>query len=60
MSLGTSSSLLQTHISLISEASDGDPSHDVTGPKTDNFDQLLELLRPFANVFGLAGHDNQQ
>ena len=49
--------VIATHISLISEASDGDPSHDVTGPKTDNFDQLLELLRPFANVFGLAGHD---
>ena len=40
--------VIATHISLISEASDGDPSHDVTGPKTDNFDQLLELLRPFA------------
>jgi hypothetical protein len=49
--------VIATHISLISEASDGDPSHDVTGPKTDNFYQLLELLRPFANVFGLAGHD---
>ena len=49
--------VIATHISLISEASDGDPSHDVTGPKTDNFDQLLEVLRPFANVFGLAGHD---
>ena len=49
--------VIATHISLISEASDGDPSHDVTGPKTDNFDRLLELLRPFANVFGLAGHD---
>lgn len=49
--------VIATHISLISEASDGDPSHDVTGPHTDNFDQLLELLRPFDNVFGLAGHD---
>jgi hypothetical protein len=49
--------VIATHISLISEASDGDSSHDVTGPKTDNFDQLLELLRPFNNVFGLAGHD---
>ena len=49
--------VIATHISLISEASDGDPSHDIAGPNTDNFDQLLELLRPFDNVFGLAGHD---
>ncbi len=49
--------VIATHISLISEASDGDPSHDVTGPYTENFDQLLELLRPFHNVYGLAGHD---
>jgi hypothetical protein len=49
--------VIATHISLVSEASDGDPSHDVTGPRTENFDRLLELLQPFANVFGLAGHD---
>lgn len=49
--------VIATHISLISKASDGDPSHDVTGPYTENFDQLLELLRPFENVYGLAGHD---
>jgi len=49
--------VIATHISLISEASDGDPAHDVTGPHTDNFDELLELLRPFENVYGLAGHD---
>ncbi len=49
--------VIATHISLISVASDGDPSHDVTGPYTENFDQLLELLRPFQNVYGLAGHD---
>lgn len=49
--------VIATHISLISEASDGDQSHDATGPLTDNFDQLLELLLPFANVYGLAGHD---
>lgn len=50
--------VIATHISLISEASDGDPAHDVTGPYTENFDQLLELLRPFRNVYGLAGHDS--
>ncbi len=49
--------VVATHISLIAEASDGDPSHDVTGPDTDNFDELLALLRPFNNVYGLAGHD---
>ncbi|MDH3207560.1 MAG: calcineurin-like phosphoesterase C-terminal domain-containing protein, partial [Gemmatimonadota bacterium] len=49
--------VIATHISLISEASDGDPSHDVSGPRTDNFDRLLELLRPFDNIYGLAGHD---
>ena len=49
--------VIATHISLISEASDGDPSHDTTGPYTVNFDQLLELLRPFSNIYGLAGHD---
>ena len=49
--------VIATHISLISEASDGNQSHDITGPNTENFDQLLELLRPFNNVYGLAGHD---
>lgn len=49
--------VIATHIPLITDASDGDPAHDVTGPHTDNFDQLLELLRPFENVYGLAGHD---
>ena len=49
--------VIATHISLISEASDGDPSHDARGPYTENFDRLLELLRPFRNVYGLAGHD---
>ena len=49
--------VIATHISLIAEASDGDPAHNVTGPGTDNFDQLLRVLRPFDNVYGLAGHD---
>jgi len=49
--------VIATHIPLIAEASDGDPSHHVTGPSTDNFEQLVELLRPFTNVYGLAGHD---
>ncbi len=49
--------VIATHIPLISEASDGDPAHAITGPGTENFDRLLELLRPFDNVYGLAGHD---
>jgi hypothetical protein len=49
--------VIATHIPLISEASDGDPAHAITGPRTENFDRLLELLRPFDNVYGLAGHD---
>jgi len=49
--------VIATHISLISEASDGDVSHDVTGPDTDNFDQLLTLLLPYDHLYGLAGHD---
>ncbi len=49
--------LIATHISLIAEASDGDPSHDATGPGTDNFDQLVRLLLPYNNVYGIAGHD---
>ena len=49
--------VVATHIPLISEASDGDPSHAIRGPRTANFDRLLELLRPFENVYGLAGHD---
>ena len=49
--------VVATHISLISEASDGDPSHDIAGPYTENFDELLGLLRRFDNVYGLAGHD---
>jgi hypothetical protein len=49
--------VVATHISLISEASDGDRSRDISGPQTANFDRLLTLLRPFEHVYGLAGHD---
>jgi hypothetical protein len=49
--------VIATHIPLITEASDGDSSRDITGPGTLNFDRLLELLRPFDHVYGLAGHD---
>ncbi|MCZ6671767.1 MAG: metallophosphoesterase, partial [Verrucomicrobia bacterium] len=47
--------VIATHIPLIAEASDG--SSVITGPDTENFDKLLELLKPFKNIYGLAGHD---
>ncbi len=49
--------VIATHIPLIAEASDSNPASRITGPNTDNFDELLELLRPFDNIYGLAGHD---
>ena len=50
--------VIATHIPLIAEASDSNPASRITGPNTDNFDELLELLRPFDNIYGLAGHDS--
>ncbi|MCZ6675238.1 MAG: calcineurin-like phosphoesterase C-terminal domain-containing protein, partial [Verrucomicrobia bacterium] len=47
--------VIATHIPLIAEASDG--SSVITGPDTENFDKLLEILKPFKNIYGLAGHD---
>ena len=49
--------VLATHIPLVAEASDGSLSPSATGPNTINFDRLLELLRPFENIYGIAGHD---
>ena len=48
--------VIATHIPLVAEASDG-RSPVATGPSTENMSQLLELLRPFENIYGLAGHD---
>lgn len=47
--------VVATHIPLVAEATDG---HTIArGPNTENLDKLLELLRPFKNIYGLAGHD---
>ncbi len=48
--------VVATHIPLISEADDG-RSEPHTGPSTENFSRLLKILEPFANIYGLAGHD---
>ncbi|GJM13687.1 MAG: hypothetical protein DHS20C12_20900 [Pseudohongiella sp.] len=48
--------VIATHIPLISEADDG-RSEPISGPSTENFSRLLEILEPFANIYGIAGHD---
>jgi hypothetical protein len=48
--------VIATHIPLVSEADDGQ-SPPFSGPSTENFSELLELLKPFSNIYGLAGHD---
>ncbi len=48
--------VIMTHIPLIAEADDG-ISDIATGPNTENFQSLLEILQPFSNLYGLAGHD---
>ncbi|MCB1120844.1 MAG: calcineurin-like phosphoesterase C-terminal domain-containing protein [Verrucomicrobiae bacterium] len=47
--------VIATHIPLVAEADDGNTR--ITGPGTENFDKLLELLKPFEHIYGLAGHD---
>ena len=48
--------VIASHIPLIAEASDG-VSAVLTGPGTENFSELLEILEPFEHLYGLAGHD---
>lgn len=48
--------VIATHIPLISEADDGQ-SEPHSGPSTENFSRLLEILEPFSNIYGIAGHD---
>lgn len=48
--------VIATHIPLVSEADDG-KSLPHSGPGTTNFSALLEILKPFSNIYGLAGHD---
>ncbi len=47
--------LIATHIPLVAEATDGEL--EITGPGTQNFNRLLELLKPFENIYAIAGHD---
>ena len=49
--------VIATHIPLVAEAVDTSGSPPATGPGTDNFSRLLELLEPFDSIYGLAGHD---
>jgi hypothetical protein len=48
--------VIATHIPLVSAADDG-VSEPIAGPATENFASLLEILAPFSNIYGLAGHD---
>lgn len=48
--------VIATHIPLITEATDSNGTT-ATGPSTENFSRLLEILAPFQNIYGLAGHD---
>ena len=48
--------VIATHIPLLAEASDG-VSPPATGPGTENLAELLRILAPFDNIYGLAGHD---
>lgn len=48
--------VIATHIPLVAEASDG-RSPMASGPNTENFQALLEILAPFEHIYGLAGHD---
>lgn len=48
--------VIATHIPLVSEASDGQ-SEPHSGPNTENFSRLLDILEPFSNIYGIAGHD---
>ena len=48
--------VIASHIPLITEADDG-VSPVLTGPHTENFAELLQILKPFENIYALAGHD---
>jgi hypothetical protein len=49
--------VIASHIPLVSEAVDGSGSEPATGPGTENFAALLEILAPFEHLYGIAGHD---
>jgi len=49
--------VIASHIPLVTAAVDGSGSAPATGPQTENFAALLEILEPFAHIYGMAGHD---
>ncbi|NKB32879.1 MAG: hypothetical protein GKR91_07255 [Pseudomonadales bacterium] len=48
--------VIASHIPLVAEADDG-VSPILTGPNTENFSELLQIIAPFEHIYGLAGHD---
>ncbi|MGM0631900.1 MAG: calcineurin-like phosphoesterase C-terminal domain-containing protein [Pseudomonadota bacterium] len=49
--------VIASHIPLVSEAVDDSGEEPATGPYTENFTALLEILEPFEHIYGIAGHD---
>lgn len=49
--------VIASHIPLVSGAMDGSGTEPATGPLTENFAALLEILAPFEHLYGIAGHD---
>jgi hypothetical protein len=48
--------VIASHIPLVSDAVDANGTV-TTGPQTENFARLLEILEPFEHLYGIAGHD---
>jgi hypothetical protein len=48
--------VIATHIPLVAETED-EFGNRATGPNTENFQALLDILAPFPNIYGIAGHD---
>lgn len=49
--------VIASHIPLITEAQDDSGDEPVTGPYTENFKALLDILTPFKHLYAMAGHD---
>ncbi|MBC53061.1 MAG: hypothetical protein CMQ34_04405 [Gammaproteobacteria bacterium] len=49
--------VIASHIPLVSEAVDDSGTEPATGPHTENFSALLDILAPFEHIYGMAGHD---
>jgi hypothetical protein len=49
--------VIASHIPLVSEAVDDSGAEPATGPHTENFSALLDILAPFEHIYGMAGHD---